>query len=340
MTSSAILVWLLFCQIILFALLASALLLHRGWLHLTQHISTRRTLRLSTLFFSCIKDNQPLILTRYARALSWKNQVLIVLEQMSRRFQGEPWDALQRAVTDYALLPTARRWSHSCFWRRRHFAARAFALFPLAEDEAHLLHLMTDRHFLVRSRSALAAVRLGSEQGLQALLHEMKQAQGYLHYIYRDLLLQMPLPLFQKLLAHNPDPAMRPIYLDLLSAKTWGVPIPSLQDDLHDPDPTLRQLALRVFTKNPFPHCGELFAAALHDPIPAIRVEATQGLINSPSRDHLSHLAAALHDEAWWVRVGAARALHRIHPEGEALLHQERDPKALEAIHYVEKMGP
>lgn len=339
MHHKSVLIFILVLEITMFIFLIKAIVCHRMFLFFTQRIKRKRAMIISAYFFDLMEHRRTFEAQLYPGRPSWHSDLLEFLETCNHRFQGDDWEQLKHAASQLYLLPKARQWARNVFWKKRSFASRSFALSPLSQDECHILKLMDDRKFLVRSTAALAAIRLESVEGVRKALLTMHQEPGYSHFFYRDLLVQGSNRVIAELIVCGSNPLLHETCLDVLSAKTWGLVIPFLQHDVEADDPTIRCLALRVLIKNPLPNSAEIFLQALQDPEEEVRIEATQGLANFPSLGHLDALEKALSDPSWLVQIGAARALKNLEAQGEQILRRQKTPPASLAVNYIEQFG-
>jgi len=150
------------------------------------------------------------------------NLLLHEMIAFSRRFNGEQWNNLCRDISQFYLLPRARMWVKSKNWLHRNYAARCFALSPLAEDKLNIIKLIDDPVFLVASIAATAGMHFESKNIIDKIIHKMTYEPGYAHYFYRDLILQHQtlscLKLIENLSTESLDPAIRLACQSILTA--------------------------------------------------------------------------------------------------------------------------
>lgn len=233
------------------------------------------------------------------------------------------------------LLPEARKLAGSVFWRRRNFASRTMALFPVAEDEGALLQLMRDKEFLVSSHAIRALIHLSTRKAMQKVVERMSCEHGYAYYLFRDLIASGTKATFEHIIAFARQPNLHKTCLDLLSTKSVTLPIPFLQEDLFSKDVEVRILALRVLIRTPTKNATEIFQHFIHDENSAIRALAAKGLRDYPSDESMKLLEMSLLDSEWQVRLAAAQALKMIEPEGSAILKRQVDKCSREVAEYA-----
>ncbi len=335
----SLLIWMLAAEVLIVIALFVGISLHRTYTALLTQTRAQRTALLGYYFLSLLEEKKPYEPHPLFARSGWRKSLLEVLESYNRRLKGDEWSQVREAAVEDLLLPRARRWARSLFWRRRNFAARTFALCPRAADEAPILNLMRDSHFLVRSVASLAAVRLEDRTGIELILRAMSAEPGYALYFYRDVLLQGSRNVFVLVVELASQPALHLACLDLLAAQSWGIPIPFLKDDLVSPHPRTRHLALKILIRNPLPDSAPVFLQAASDPDPYVRATAMNGLLLFPSDETLVVLEKGLSDPIWDVRVEAGRTLKRRGEQGLAILARQTTEPAHSAAHYAQVFG-
>lgn len=263
--------------------------------------------KLSKIISSCLlkKESCELIEIVYTKKL-----LLEVLETFNHRFTGEEWDLLKNALSEKYLLPVARKWSRKSSWIKRNFAARAFALSPLKEDQ-HLINFMIDdESFLVSSIASLAAIKLESVSGIKKMLAKMTQTEGYYHYLYADILSQGSSRVFDLIfkICQKKD-HLYLACLDVLSRQTAQASLKFLSSDLKSKDLELKTAALKVAVRNPQEQWLDVFCHEISSSDVEIRQLAAQGLANYQNSKSYKALKAGLEDESWQVKIASARGL-------------------------------
>ncbi|MBF8263782.1 MAG: hypothetical protein HW387_1447 [Parachlamydiales bacterium] len=339
MNKYQILIWIFIAEAVLSFFLITMVALHRLFYFFVHRISNQRKKRLSGYFFKCIEENRAFDAKSYPGRRRWTKELLEVLESFNDRFHGNEWEAIKRPVAEEYLLPTARKWARSIFWKKRNQAARSFVLCPTIEDEKNILRLMDDRTFLVHHKATIAAIELESQAGIRKALVAIRCKAGSSRVFYRDALIGASHAAAEKMIAAGNEPALRLACLDVLSGKSWALPIPFLKTDLRSKNTALRRLAIRTLVRNPVADCIEILIDALKDQDEEVRCDAAKGLqIYSPLAN-LDCLIEALHDPSWFVRIEAARALKLAGATGKALLKKQTDSQAVEAVRYIEVFG-
>lgn len=334
-----ILIWIFLFEVVgLFSLLVM-ISIHRLLFFWGKHIREKRKRKLSAFFIQCIEQQVSDWTVGFAGKKRWRRELLEILEVFNARFSGSDWQERKSALAEKYLLPKARKWVTSLFWTKRNLAARSFAIVPLPKDEKMILRLMNDRKFLVRNRATTAAIELESVDGIRNALSMMMREPGYSRCFYRDALLRCSPMAASHMISIGKEPAIHEACLDVLNAKSWGLPIPFLSQDLQSKDPIIHRLSIGVLIRNPLVNTVDILVNALEDPEESIRVQAAKGLAIYSPLLHLECLERALSDASWFVRIEAARALKQAGDEGEKILRQPKDVAAKEAVQYVEQFG-
>jgi hypothetical protein len=323
---------------ILFALFI-AIVFHRFFQFSTSAIKKKRTAKLTDYFLHLVEKKGLFDLKTYPGKMGWHKITLQVLEAFNHRLEGGEWTTVLHSACEALLLKRARKWAKSIFWNKKNFAARAFALYSLPSDEPLILKLMDDKRFLIRSPASLAAIRLGSQMGVEKVLLAMSKEPGYAQFHYRDILLQESQKVFQQLVEGAAKEELHKAALDVLGAKSWGGMVPFLQMDLGSPRADIRALALRVLIRNPLPDSLSYFEKSVKDPDPKVRIMALQGLNLFPSEESWGILENGLSDPVWEVGVEAGKALKNRGVRGEQILKNQPSKLAAEVAHYALQFG-
>lgn len=236
-----------------------------------------------------------------------------VLETFNLKLSDADWDELKIAIAAKYILPKARKWGRSMFWRKRQLAARSFALAALPQDENTILHLMEDSSFLVRSLATAAVIKMESKKGLVKALVNMTKEVGYAHYFYLDLLSRSPRQIFTWVAEMASERrAWHLACLEILGTQTLSMPMPFLEEDLHSRNPQFRKAAFRVLLCNS--HKGNVsnFIEGLDDPDEEIQTISAKGLGNHPTQQSIKALRKAIQQKSWPVRLEAARSLNKM----------------------------
>lgn len=322
--SLLILLTLLAVEFLLLFLLLIVMLQRRVVAWLSEKIAERRKGKISDKIFFFLENATPF--TKES-LFSHSKLLLEVLENFNKKLKGEEWDALKQAIGELYLLPKARKRAKSWFWSRRNFAARSFALVPLAQDESFILSLVQDREFLVRSTASLAAVIIGSRKAIELTLDWMaKKETGYARYYYRDILLQGSTKAFEEMAKIAKEKKEGPIHLaclEVFAGKTVPYPLPFLEEDLKSKNETSFLAALKVLERNPIENTEEILLSALSHPHPSIRAEAAKELKVYPGPLTVEALEKALKDPIWEVRLRAASSLKEMGENGIAILKKQ-----------------
>lgn len=284
--------------------------------------------RVSQFLATCVKSKSVVP----KRGLFSPVSLLEGMERYDRRLKGKKWEEIKDALCKAHLLPRARRWAKSLFWRRRNFGVRVFALKPLPEDESLILTLIDDRYFLVRSIASLAAIRLESKKGVLKTLTNMSREPGYGKYYYSDLLSRGSFQVFlwiAEIAASNKR--LHLICLEFFGMNLPTVPTPFLNADLKSEQPDIRKAALKLAIRNPQKGSIALFASCLKDSDEKIRSLGAVGLGNYAEKESYDTLREHSTDASWDVRFECAKSLQKL-----GRLDLIKDP---EMTRYIKEFG-
>ncbi len=339
-----VLFFILFAESIYLLFLGLALILWKSFIPFFRQRSLALKEKISHLIDDFIENNKKCSFSLETDTLFSDFPILlIVMESFERRFQGSPWEEIKQAIATQYLLPQARRFSKSIFWRKRNMAARAFSLCKEENDETIILSLVDDSSFLVRAKACSAAIHSESQKGILQTLKHMIQEPGYARCYYTDILVQASEPVFLEILKiaeGTKDPQMRLACCEILSKKTIGLPLPFLHKWLVAKDPQVRLLALKILARNPHENTESFVIKALGDPDVNIQIAALSCLEYFPSSTATKKLEKYLSNPVWGVRLQAAILLKKI---GKTTIlkrqSKTKDVKAYEAAQYVLTFG-
>lgn len=336
--SLLILLFFLFIEILLLVFILISIANIKIFSFIKTQISLARQKKISAKIFEHIEGNR---LFAPNRIFASRMNLLKVMEAYNLRLKGVDWETLKIALANRYLLPRARRWAHSFFWKRKNTAARIFALAPLIEDQNLILELLHNSDFLIASVAALASIQLELKEGIDMLLKAMSAEQGYACCYYRDILLQGSVKVFSyisKVALKGDDAKVHVSCLDVLSGKTVTCPLPFLDKDLASLNLKIRLGALKVLISNPPKDAAAIVLKYLSDPNEEIRAQAALGLASFPSPESFAKLEQGLKDDFWIVRSQAAASLKKMGEEGISILKKQtskNDLKSYEVAQYA-----
>jgi hypothetical protein len=331
----SILIWILAAQVFTIFTLLIWIVSHRIKLYIQNKSTANRKAILSDYILNLLNTHAHFSLEKYPGKRSWRKHLLEVIEEFDRRIEGEEWRALSKEMSAALLIDEARNRLRSLFWVERNFASRVFAITFFPEDEESILHLMNDPIFLVQAPAAIAAVRLESRKGIAKMLSEMSERQGFPIFFYRDALLQSSKNAVSILMELSSSPELHQAALDILSGKSWPIPIPFLEQDLESEDPKILLSALQVLLRNPLPDSLPYFIKAVRHPLEPIRLAGMKGFELFPSEETWELLEQLLKDPVWFVRIEAAKILKKRGERGLEILKKQKDSPAREAASYA-----
>lgn len=257
--------------------------------------------------------------------------LLEALTTFDHKFQGGRWKEIKTQIMKKYILPKARRWAKSLFWKRRFFAAKAFALMSEPAD-LHLIHrLVKDPSFLIEIGGALALIKVEDIDGITALLHKMSTASTYTQIYLKDIFLQGSNQVFvhiQKILEHTKSREIQISCLHILASKQIPVNGPMITKGAHSTDAQIRLACITLHGNNPQENSEEILQRAILDPLDDIRKQACHGLVHYPAVKNQKLLEKTLSDTAWFVRLEAARSLKKMGKQGLVILKDHADGKA------------
>lgn len=302
------------------------------------------------IYFYFAKKKKRALVNRFVKALEGSssldatsltlNEVLIeVIEEFDLRFLGGTWGEIKETLAKSFVVDRAHKWVKSLSWHKRNFAARTYALMPREQDESDIFHLLEDKHFLVYSFAAKAAVALKSERGLRAIFQRLTRESGYPYYALRDILMGGSRDVFEKIVELGKEEPFHKIALDCLAVRSLTVPIPYIKKDLESGNKECRLLALKILMRNPLKNNSDYYLKSLTDSDVGIRIESAKGLAEYHDERALEPLAKLLGDPVWRMRVEAGRALKKNGPSGIELLKQQTEKVARETATYVLEFG-
>jgi hypothetical protein len=324
-------------------LLGLGILLRRLYLPRWQERAQAIQLKISRALIGLMEHKKALCVGNFPKEFSVFQSLLSEMESFDRRFQGSHWQQMKRVIGSSCLLPSARKFAKSRFWRKRNRAARACAIFAENEDEPVILSLLEDPVFLVRRFAVVAAVRLESKKGIRKIVEHMASVQGYVRYCDADILLQGSRVVFAEIVKMAKETKNRGVQVacaEILYKKTFAFPLLFVREWLNEKDPQIRLQALKILQRNPQEKTEESLLSALRDPDGAIRAAAICCLEHFPSLITTEKLEHYLSDATWDVRLQAARLLKKIGKT--AVLKRQRKTdgiKAYEVAQYVLLFG-
>lgn len=300
--------------------LLATLILQRIFFYVQEKVQKFWKAKISEQILIYLESAKPLI---HTPLFSHPFLLLSVMESYNHKLKGGEWEQLKREIGARYLLPLARKRVRSFSWKKRSFAARAFAMAPDLQDEPFILSLTDDPVFLVRSIASLAAISLDSKKGIDLTLQHMAKGEGYAQFFYRDILLQGSREVFAYLAEaalKSPDAATHISCLQVFAGKTVPFPLPFLEKDLRSDQPQILLWALKALVRNPTKDAPVHFLQALNHANPQIREMGAFGLKHWIQPDTLKALEEALKDPVWEVKLQAAASLKEMGEEGMAIL--------------------
>lgn len=271
--------------------------------------------------------------------------ILSTIEDFDHRFKGEEWQQIKTSVMDRYLIPKARKYRKSFFWKKRLFSARCFSLCPKSEDAASIAILMEDTVFLIWAKACLAALKLEDFALTKQLVQKASRAVGYSFYFLCDALRGGGYNIFQfleKIVRETESIDIHRVCLDALGHKSFPVDLPILQKYLSSPEENIRLMAVVFFAQSLQKESFSVLKKAVLDASAPIRKEAVLGLARFSTEESMSIIEKALQDAEWVVRVAAAESLKRMGSKAQSIIKaqtERNNPKGYEAIQYIETFG-
>lgn len=313
-----LIVWIFLIELSVLLLFLILIPVHRYYLAYRTKRKNNDEKEISEILHKALDGNQP-ALKKFAGTLV----LLSVLERFDHRLSGNPWNQVKDQVTTAYLLPYARKKTDSYFWVNRNFAARVFALTPLAADRKAICTLCHDPVFLVRSVAAIAICRMEDKKGILELISRMSKEKGYAFYFYRDLLVQSSnkdAEWVKEIARTEKNPGIHRVCLDILSERTFTEIPPYLKEDLQSQNTMIRLAATKILANNPKEAALPMLIKCLDDPHPEVRREAVSGLKHFPTPPVFKRLEEMMQDDNWLVRLRTAQVLKKMGDPGVQIL--------------------
>ena len=257
--------------------------------------------------------------------------LVTILTEFNQKISDTSWQQLKEAMTEKYLLPWARRYYKSFFWKKRYIAVRSFALNMQMQDKERIFSLLQDTLFLVRIEAALCAIKLHTQEAVSAILHCMKQESElsrlfykdlFLHDRERDALFSMILHMMPKMSAEE-----KVICLDILVTCPQKSMLPIALQELSSERENCRLLAVRILAAFYEEESINALITCLNDKNWKVQGEAAISLGKLKATQSIPFLTALLSAESWWVRLQAALALKQMGEKGTTVLFMQ-DPDA------------
>lgn len=310
--------------------------------HLEEKGRAERRKKIADIFTKTLQKNEVIEIGQIPTACRRFEDVLPVVETFDRTYSDPNWQASRKQLLEHYLLPEARRTLHSHIWQKRQLALRAIALDPHElVNEADVLHLLNDSHYLVRIVAASCLIKSEKEHLLLPVIERMGQESPMARYPYRDLLMSSPAQTYdwlKEIALNSDDPEVLKVCLDILATRISPNLLPVIEKELDSPDLACRATCIKMLGNLPTPRLREYLESCLDDNDWQIRAEAAESLGKNHALASIPKLALLLNDEEWLVRLKAAVALKSMGKEGWAVLYEqdkEKDPEAYEIAEYV-----
>lgn len=323
------LVWILFGEIFVFLCFLLIVISKRtlGRFHEKQVKKTQE--RISSFIIQCLEHSDPLKFASTSKNIQYSSELLVVLEEFDKRLKNDHWCSLKEFLAQKCLLPKARRFAESFFWKKRSFAARCFALVPLYKDEKILISLFEDSYFLIQSKAALSLIFLESPIGVQKIVEYMSCHTGFSYWFLCDALRRGSrggMLLLAKLATQK---NLHMTCLQVLSGHFLGFPLVFLEQDLKSQDLAVKLLAINILSYNPTKNTQQLLIECSKDSLEEVRKESVIGLSNFPSEESVKCLMGIFSSQdSKIIRLAAARSLKKI---GEVEFLEKQSIQSTEA---------
>lgn len=334
MNKIPLVIWVVAAQILIILIFILLMGSHRLFVAQLEKVRRKRRELLKNYLFSLIEQNHLPKMQVYPGKPSWRKELVQELEGFDQKISSEFFNKIKIDLIQTYLLRFARKFIKSFSWKKRHLAARIFALSPMQEDEAFILYLMNDPEFPIKSTASLAAARLGSEQGIHKILYALVHEEGYSHFFYQDLLLFYPHSVFERLLEFAKDPDLRLGCLEVFAKISWPKPIPFLQEDLHSDKLTRRRLAFQVLRYNETENKQDYLKQGLKETDPEILKACLVAVEFMPIDPFIEEIQKLLLSPSWPIKIEAAKLALKVkdHPS----FKMPQDESVQKAFQYVE----
>ncbi len=275
--------------------------------------SEKRKEKITTFLIECLKSEAFSNHTKVPKEFKHRKDLLVTLETFNLRFKGSSWNSLKALLVNKWLLPKARVFAKSFFWKRRSFAARCFSLVPLQRDESILISLMDDPHFLVQSNASSALVFLESPSGIKKIVQKMSQHSGFTSCFFQDALQKGSIKVIAILVELASIQSIHLACLKALSGQSLGIPLLFLEKDLESKDLEIRLLAMELLSHNPTRNAVSKLIRCSKDPDERMRKQAVITLSSFGTQESVKRLQEVLlKDDNLKIRLEAAKSLQKL----------------------------
>ncbi|MCP5469147.1 MAG: HEAT repeat domain-containing protein [Chlamydiales bacterium] len=309
-------------------------------------IKQRRVRREEKLFkeilFALMTQQKTLQGFEWKKKLISRDVMLRILENYHANFQDKNWEKVETHLTEAYLLPWARANLLRRRWIHRNHVARIFLLHTEEKDRKNIEGLLEDKSYYVRMIAAEALGEIKVAASIPPLLKRMAREAPRARFIYRHVLLKMPLEEAKEILKvyeeAKEDEMLRLCCLDVLSYKYYGNIHATIRKDLSSPNTEIRLFVCRILGNLASPMTVEDLVVLLHDEESRVRESALKALGEIRSNESFSALLPLLQDPEFEVRLAAAKAIFSFGKKGRTILEQQDwdlNPDAYEVARYV-----
>lgn len=276
---------------------------------------------------------QPLKVSEYKRKWRKISLLMPILFKFDKEHASVDWELMRTELLDKIILPLARRASRRHLWSLRYFAAEAFSQRFEKSDEKTIIRLVKDRVPLVSMHAVPAALAIGSEAAVNAIITLMSKQSLPTQKTYLRSFSHSPAnthTIVERRLLSTSEPSIRAVCYNILAKFPAGNQNLDVSQDLKSDNLNLRISALNYAAYTRSGDTVAILLSALKDPSWQVRLIALHYLKAFHPSEALHAVADLLHDSEWWVKMGAASALKAFGDKGKQLVHA-RTPELVDA---------
>ncbi len=336
-----IITWILIIEFIAVILIGGLGLSLQGILSRRKKKKARTRGALKSTLLQMIDEKKHFTLSKFPSRLLDLSAMLAAIIEIDDQSPPPHWEVIKKEIQEQYLLPQARQYAKSPRWTQKLNAARCFALSPKAEDEQTIVHLLQHKVPIIKSVSSHAAVTIGSETSLDAILSTMNKSTHYLRHPFHDALSKGGDKIFtylEKRLESETNPYTRVSCIEVLMNQMNDHILSLIEKDLHAEHKNLKIAAIRALGHFKSERSIQLLLPLLNDLEWEVRATAARSLGYLEAKQALQPLSDLCRDTTWWVRMNSALALKRLGKEGEQLLREQKpevDRYAYEIAQYA-----
>ena len=251
-----------------------------------------------------------------------------LIEQYDKQGLTENWTFLKKTILA-GLLDQARKLASKKNWSEQFWAARYYAMSPIASDNEQIIKLLASEIPLVQISAIRSLIKLATKEGVYAAVKRVAAERRLNQTIYLAPFEQANEKTMQyvaEYLLEDKELFSRAVcYKILLMATTTGKVIEVPDTDISGNNIELRIAAMKYLVRTDKARAAKILPLLLSDEKWEVRANAIILLGELDGKGNLEQFAKSLADPQWWVRVNAANTLKRLGETGLKILNAQ-DP--------------